>query len=192
MNTETAKLQTLLRDLVASYVDHPSEVRVDAVEYSRGANFSLSFARSDFGKVIGKEGLHFGALRALVETIGDTQNQTYFLEDVRDPEPSAGEMSTASSPKRSYNGDEAISLLARVLDYFVGEFRIESTVKRNQIVRVPYPMLANLTIYVRDDENYAELAAPKSGRTIVSLLGVLFRARANCERIGIQLDVVRV
>ncbi len=59
-------MKELIETIAKALVDHPEEVRVNAVEKERLLVFELSVHPSDMGKIIGKQGRIAKALRTVV------------------------------------------------------------------------------------------------------------------------------
>ncbi len=59
-------MKELVELIAKALVDHPEEVRVNAVEKERLLVFELSVHPSDMGKIIGKQGRIAKALRTVV------------------------------------------------------------------------------------------------------------------------------
>ncbi|QRG70658.1 KH domain-containing protein [Brevibacillus choshinensis] len=59
-------MKALVETIAKALVDHPNEVRVNAVEKERSLVFELSVHPDDMGKIIGKQGRIAKALRTVV------------------------------------------------------------------------------------------------------------------------------
>ncbi|GED28973.1 MULTISPECIES: KH domain-containing protein [Brevibacillus] len=59
-------MKALVETIAKALVDHPNEVRVNAVEKERTLVFELSVHPDDMGKIIGKQGRIAKALRTVV------------------------------------------------------------------------------------------------------------------------------
>ena len=59
-------MKELVELIAKALVDHPEEVRVNAVEKERLIVFELSVHSNDMGKIIGKQGRIAKALRTVV------------------------------------------------------------------------------------------------------------------------------
>jgi predicted RNA-binding protein YlqC (UPF0109 family) len=59
-------MKDLITVIAKALVDHPNEVKVNAVEDERSITFELSVHPDDVGKVIGKQGRIAKALRTVV------------------------------------------------------------------------------------------------------------------------------
>jgi predicted RNA-binding protein YlqC (UPF0109 family) len=59
-------MKDLITVIAKALVDHPDEVKVNAVEDDRSITFELSVHPDDVGKVIGKQGRIAKALRTVV------------------------------------------------------------------------------------------------------------------------------
>lgn len=63
-------MKELLELIARALVDHPEEVDVTAVEGDEDTVYELRVARSDLGKVIGKQGRTARAIRTIVASAG--------------------------------------------------------------------------------------------------------------------------
>ncbi len=59
-------MKDLLEEIVKSLVDHPEDVKVQAVEGEQAVVYEVKVSAEDIGKVIGKQGRTANALRTLV------------------------------------------------------------------------------------------------------------------------------
>ncbi|KMZ40376.1 MULTISPECIES: KH domain-containing protein [Bacillales] len=59
-------MKALVETIAKALVDHPNEVRVNAVDKERTLAFELSVHPDDMGKIIGKQGRIAKALRTVV------------------------------------------------------------------------------------------------------------------------------
>ncbi|MFM1650741.1 KH domain-containing protein [Brevibacillus sp. B_LB10_24] len=59
-------MKELVETIAKALVDHPEEIRVNAVEKDRLVVFELSVHPEDMGKIIGKQGRIAKALRTVV------------------------------------------------------------------------------------------------------------------------------
>ncbi|ASJ54470.1 hypothetical protein BP422_13435 [Brevibacillus formosus] len=59
-------MKALVETIAKALVDHPNEVRVNAVHKERTLVFELSVHPDDMGKIIGKQGRIAKALRTVV------------------------------------------------------------------------------------------------------------------------------
>lgn len=64
-------LAPALEHLVKGIVDHPDDVRVDAIDSSRGEVLEVRVHPEDLGRVIGRSGRTAKALRTLVTALAD-------------------------------------------------------------------------------------------------------------------------
>ena len=73
-------MKTLI-ELMAKYlVDKPEEVSVADIDGERTAIFELRVAKSDIGKVIGKQGNTARAMRTILSAAGTKLDKRYVLE----------------------------------------------------------------------------------------------------------------
>ena len=73
-------LADLVDYIARALVDEPDEVSVDAVEGDRAVILELTVARSDLGKVIGKEGRTARAMRTLLAATSARHRRRAVLE----------------------------------------------------------------------------------------------------------------
>ena len=63
--------EDLCLELVCALVDNPDEVRLSiATDEENGTDFTISCAKGDRGRVIGKQGCNIASLRTLFRSIG--------------------------------------------------------------------------------------------------------------------------
>ena len=74
---------TLVEYLVKSLVDHPEDVRVNAVEEGRKIAIELRVAPEDMGKVIGKQGRIAKAIRTVAKAAATKENKRVTIEIVQ-------------------------------------------------------------------------------------------------------------
>lgn len=191
MTTETEKLSDLIRDVVASYVDHGSELQIDVREHPGAVYWSIRAHAEDYGKLVGKQGAHFEALRSLVAALGDAREELHVLNRFEEPDAERRRRPSHNARAETYDPEDARDLLSRILEYLVGQFAVEANVRPNRDLSIAFALFVTLTIHVNSEEDYADLVAPKNGRALVEALGALFRARANREGVAMQIDVVK-
>ncbi len=63
-------LEEALEHLVRGIVDHPDDVRVDAVNNRRGSRLEIRVHPEDLGRVIGRSGRTAKALRQVINGVG--------------------------------------------------------------------------------------------------------------------------
>jgi predicted RNA-binding protein YlqC (UPF0109 family) len=73
-------VKDLISDIVKALVDQPDQVSIDEVEAGHTIMLELSVAKSDLGKVIGKQGRHAQALRIIVGAVAGKVRKNYVLE----------------------------------------------------------------------------------------------------------------
>ena len=73
-------MKTLVELMAKSLVDNPEEVTVAEVKGERTAVFELRVAKSDIGKVIGKQGNTARAMRTILGAAGTKLDKRYVLE----------------------------------------------------------------------------------------------------------------
>ena len=72
----------LISDIVKALVDQPEQVSVTEVEGGHTVVLELSVAKSDMGKVIGKQGRHAQAIRTILSAASGKVRKRYVLEIV--------------------------------------------------------------------------------------------------------------
>jgi predicted RNA-binding protein YlqC (UPF0109 family) len=73
-------MKTLIELMARSLVDKPEEVVVAQVDGERTAIFELRVAKSDIGKVIGKQGDTARAMRTIMSAVGTKLKKRCVLE----------------------------------------------------------------------------------------------------------------
>lgn len=73
-------MKELIELMARSLVDKPEEVAVAAVDGERTAIFELRVAKSDIGKVIGKQGNTARAMRTILSAAGTKLKKRCVLE----------------------------------------------------------------------------------------------------------------
>jgi predicted RNA-binding protein YlqC (UPF0109 family) len=74
------KMKALIELMAKLLVDKPEEVAVAAVDGESTAIFELRVAKSDIGKVIGKQGNTASAMRTIISAAGTKLDKRCFLE----------------------------------------------------------------------------------------------------------------
>jgi predicted RNA-binding protein YlqC (UPF0109 family) len=75
-------MKDLISDIVKALVDQPDQVSVNEVEGGHTVVLELSVAKSDMGKVIGKQGRNAEALRTILSAAAGKLRKRYVLEIV--------------------------------------------------------------------------------------------------------------
>jgi len=75
-------MKDLLIQIAQSLVDNPEQVRVTEIEGSQTVVLELKVAKSDMGKVIGKQGKTAHAIRTLLNAASGKIRKRYMLEIV--------------------------------------------------------------------------------------------------------------
>jgi predicted RNA-binding protein YlqC (UPF0109 family) len=73
-------MKTLIELMAKSLVDTAEDVSVVEVEGERTAVFELRVAKSDIGKVIGKQGNTARAMRTILSAVGAKLDKRFVLE----------------------------------------------------------------------------------------------------------------
>jgi len=73
-------MKSLIEQMAKSLVDRPEEVSVAEVQGERTVVFELRVAKSDIGKVIGKQGNTARAMRTILGAAGTKLGKRYVLE----------------------------------------------------------------------------------------------------------------
>ena len=77
-------MKELVEHIVKSLVDNPEEIFVDEIEGERTTVVELKVAKSDLGKVIGKEGRIAKAMRIILSAATSRDNKKCILEIIED------------------------------------------------------------------------------------------------------------
>lgn len=190
--TSLEQRSDLIRELVESYIDHPRDLTLEGKPFASAVYWSMRGHADDYGKLVGKRGAHVNALAFLVRIMGHAQKE---LHSFKLEEPSPGERREAAPAKaaETYDPRPARDLLCRLLEALdIGQFVVEAKVERNLNPRVDFPLFVRFEIGVRSHDDYEVMVmeSASSALTVIGSLGMLFRARANKEGVGVQLDVV--
>ena len=73
-------MKNLITVIVQSFVDRPEEVSVKEVATEHTSVLELSVAKSDLGKVIGKQGKMAEAIRTIISATSGRMQKRYILE----------------------------------------------------------------------------------------------------------------
>ncbi len=73
-------MKELVESIANALVDQPEQVKVRVVENGRQVVYTISAAKNDLGKLIGKSGKNINAFRHLVECIGRKNKKTAMIE----------------------------------------------------------------------------------------------------------------
>ena len=75
-------MKDLIAEIVKAIVDHPNEVSVNEVGGSYTKVLELRVAKTDMGKVIGKQGRTAQAIRTILSAAAGKTRERYILEIV--------------------------------------------------------------------------------------------------------------
>ena len=75
-------MKDLISDIVKALVDQPEEVTVNEIEGGHTVVLEISVAKSDMGKVIGKQGRNAQAIRTILSAAAGKARKKYVLEIV--------------------------------------------------------------------------------------------------------------
>ena len=75
-------MKDLIADIVKALVDQPEQVTVTEIETGNTVILELSVAKSDMGKVIGKQGRNAQAIRTILSAAAGKAKKRYVLEIV--------------------------------------------------------------------------------------------------------------
>ena len=73
-------MKDLIREIVQALVDQPEKVSVSEIVGENTNVLELSVAKSDMGKVIGKQGRNAQALRTILSAASGRDRKRYILE----------------------------------------------------------------------------------------------------------------
>ncbi len=73
-------MRELVNQIAQALVDDPQGVRVDEITSSQTRVLELKVAKSDVGKIIGRNGRTARALRTIVNAVSSKEKQRTFLE----------------------------------------------------------------------------------------------------------------
>ena len=75
-------MKDLIKEIVQALVDQPDQVSVSEIEGESTTVLELKVAKSDMGKVIGKQGRNAQALRTILSAAAGKTRRRYILEIV--------------------------------------------------------------------------------------------------------------
>jgi predicted RNA-binding protein YlqC (UPF0109 family) len=75
-------MKDLITEIVQAFVDQPDQVSVSEIVGQYTNVFELQVAKSDLGKVIGKQGRNAQALRTILSAASGNTRKRYILEIV--------------------------------------------------------------------------------------------------------------
>jgi predicted RNA-binding protein YlqC (UPF0109 family) len=75
-------MKDLIADIVKALVDQPEQVTVTEIEGCYTVVLEISVAKSDMGKVIGKQGRNAQAIRTILSAAAGKAKKRYLLEIV--------------------------------------------------------------------------------------------------------------
>ena len=73
-------MKDLIKEIVQALVDQPDQVSVSEIEGESTTVLELKVAKSDMGKVIGKQGRNAQALRTILNAAAGKTRRRYVLE----------------------------------------------------------------------------------------------------------------
>ena len=73
-------MKDLITEIVQAMVDHPNEVSVSEIGGDHTIVLELRVAKSDMGKVIGKQGRNAQAIRTILSAASGKTRKRYVLE----------------------------------------------------------------------------------------------------------------
>ena len=75
-------MKDLITEIVKAIVDRPEEVSVTEIQAEHTSVLELRVAKSDLGKVIGKQGKNAQAIRTIISAVSGKARKRYILEIV--------------------------------------------------------------------------------------------------------------
>jgi len=73
-------IKDLIADIAKALVDQPDQFKVTEIESGHTVVLELSVAKSDMGKVIGKQGRNAQAIRTILSAAAGKARKRYILE----------------------------------------------------------------------------------------------------------------
>lgn len=188
MTAETEETKQLIRDIVASFVEHPETIEVGGDETRSSCYWIIRVHPEDEGKAVGFTGHHVKALAILVEHFGNALGMAYKLKLITVNKAAPREKERRQA--HTYDPQPAQDLLYRILSAMeLGAFSVNvaEDLTRRPLLAFIYEVRVLLT------EDYAKLVGPQLNDrgNVISAIGSLFRARAKKDGVYIQLNVIK-
>jgi predicted RNA-binding protein YlqC (UPF0109 family) len=73
-------MKDLLNQIVLALVDNPEQVRINEIESVQTVVLELTVAKSDMGKIIGRQGKTANAIRSILNAASGKAGKKYILE----------------------------------------------------------------------------------------------------------------
>ena len=73
-------METLIRSVVMALVDLPAEVSVKRIGNNHLSIYEIKVAKTDIGKVVGKQGRNIEALRTIINAVSKKHHQRSLIE----------------------------------------------------------------------------------------------------------------
>lgn len=187
MNNETDQIKDLLRRLLEAFIDHPSDLTVDAKELPGRVDWKIKVHADDYGKVAGRQGAHIQALQFIVSKLGEVIGEDFRLA-LREPDPGPRRGRSPEKKARSYDPSDASLLLQELLGEIL---QLPPQVEVDQAETPDGYLLFTFKIKPELHQDHDALIAHDEmfeGQTLIAALQTLFRAYANREGVIFQLE----
>ncbi len=186
----------LVRILIETFIAHPAKLNINLHEHCGLIRWLISCDPADHGKLVGKQGAHFNALRCLIEELGSAKDEKYTLSRYLEPRiPVVGKIHPAHpAPDHTYSTAPAELLMTSFLEELLaGEFLIQ--------VEDIQPHQYEIVIDPKDQRDYEFLtiasltvghaSRPGTDITVIGALGTLYRAWGQRDGVSYSLEVCR-
>jgi len=187
MTTETTETKQLIRDLLASFTNHPEALDIEAQLAPGSAYWMIKGHPEDEPILVGRQGSHVRALAFLIQSFGQARDEQHTCRLLTEREPRPRPQMEARAVLR-FDPEPSRALLSRILEELaIDSFAVlvgPGTEPRRSLTFV-------FSIQVKDaaDYNVLTVAPDSSSETIVGALGTLFRAIAKKNGVRFVITV---
>lgn len=173
-----AATAAVVRDLIASFSDHPGALAVDVAAVGQDTLFTVRPSPKDKGKVIGRKGCHVRALKAIAGAAGARAGATYLLVVVdgadKNGEPNRGD---------EYDPNRIADILARTVQLVAGSGPVAAVDAVN-------PQSFTFTIRASSPEDLRVLGCCVEAGTLAGAIDTLLRAHAGREGVKFRSQII--
>lgn len=193
MTPNIQQTQDLVRAIICSFIDHPAFLEIAYEEQPAAVFWSIKSHAHDHGKITGKEGSHFRALKILIDEMGFISGKNFILQRYREPDAAGPRALLAKATTRNYDASDARNLLVQILKAIgIGPFTLAPT----SVLSAQHPSdreSYTFTITTEEITDYTAMTVPLEGSkdtmTTIGAIGTIFRAFGNTHGVKFAVEV---